>query len=655
MVLLGGRSVKSGLVIDLMTSSFSSDTRYHQALKQLKKVWGYPALRSGQDQAVAAILQGKDTLVVLPTGGGKSICFQLPALCMEGMCLVISPLIALMQDQVRQLKAKGVAAVSISSDLNSGQIEQLLLNARNGMYKLLYVSPERLSTALFQRFLPDLTLSFLAVDESHCISEWGHEFRPSYRTIVASLPENIQKVAVTATATPKVRKDIAEVLHMKEAEVVSGDFIRPNLHWWASERQRPVDAALRAVQKAQGSGLIFCATRKKTHFFAERMQQLGISSEAYHAGLDNAHRKAIQNQWIDNKIKVVACTNAFGMGIDKPDCRFVIHAHLPSSLEAYYQEAGRAGRDLQTAYPLLFFSQGDYERQKKQIEDQYPSIEELQKMYDVLCDGLDLSIGQLPEQSDWLKPDLQMLSKRAKWSTYRVLKCLRRLDDIQLIQLQEQVGLTMYALQRKSHADSVSQRKRAFLDRLFRVAGPLFDHDGWVSAKSLAEVLDLRPAVLERSLQVLANESLIELKSFTTPLALRLLEPRQKNPDFKPTILQKQLKLKLEKLHWVLKYAQTRNCRSQFVASYFGQFNSPACGVCDNCKKAQKEHQAVNVKPMTLAEFSDALPNEWTGIEEFRSQLDSKRISPQKMQQFMHQLKAEGLLLVEGDRLKRSF
>ncbi len=321
----------------------------------LKKYWGYNSFRTGQEKAITSVLDGRDTLVLFPTGGGKSLCYQVPALLFDGLTIVISPLIALMKDQVDQLKSMGIRATFINSTLSRRETEQRLVNARNGMYKLLYMAPERIKTELWQSEQPDLPISLIAIDEAHCISEWGHDFRPSYRTIkqdFGDLSAQTKWMACTATATPEVRKDLLEVLQFEDARVVTSGFGRENLHWWVAKTDNKSPMVNKSVKKASamGSGIIYSSTRKKCEFLARKFSAQGIGCKAYHAGLGNKEREIVQQAWLKGDTPVVAATNAFGMGIDKPDCRFVIHETIPFSLEAYYQEAGRAGRQTRISH-----------------------------------------------------------------------------------------------------------------------------------------------------------------------------------------------------------------------------------------------------------------------------------------------------------------
>ena len=307
-------------------------TLFEQATQNLNRYWGYPAFRKGQDRVVQSILDGNHTLVLFPTGGGKSLCYQVPATVLDGLTIVISPLVALMQDQVEQLHARGISATFVNSTIPGHEVEQRLINARNGMYKLLYCSPERLKTPLWQNELPNLDISLIAVDEAHCISEWGHRFRPPYREIRESMGEYGAKtrwMALTASATPEVRDDILATLEFESPTIVSKGFQRANLKYWVTATDRPMLKLQDMVKRAEGAGLIYAPTRQACENLASDFRRAGFQSAAYHAGLDADTRAGIQQNWISNETPLVVATNAFGMGIDKPDCRWVFHYQMP--------------------------------------------------------------------------------------------------------------------------------------------------------------------------------------------------------------------------------------------------------------------------------------------------------------------------------------
>jgi ATP-dependent DNA helicase RecQ len=574
---------------------------FKKAEANLQKYWGFETFRPGQDDVVKSVFEGNETLVLFPTGGGKSLCYQVPATVFEGITLVISPLVALMQDQVQALKAKGISATFINSTIPSYEVEQRLVNARNGMYKLLYCAPERLKTPLWEAELPNLNIDLVAIDEAHCISEWGHDFRPSYREIKTSLEsiaDETRWLALTATATPEVQKDITQSLRFSKPNVISRGFSRPNLKWWvlhSPKKKQKLEASVLKAAK-QGDGLIYGGTRKNCEKLAERFTNLGIKTEAYHAGVESELRKAIQERWISGKTPLVVATNAFGMGIDKPDCRYVVHEEMPYSLEAYYQEAGRAGRDGEESFPLLLYRPSDYRKAKERLAKSYPKRDELEHVYIILCDSLNLAVGAVMEEAEQV--ELEELKKRGKVSYAKIQSALRLLDKFGIIAMHEefspQIGLqfTLSSQALKTFKqNSGNPEKAEFVDKLERIFGTQAFRDKVeqdedyileklnVSRNSLIKALN----VLQRNDQVLVYEEhqqrnlvkVLEARSKSLPLTKKEVETHRDN-----------LFRKLEQMHG---YVLTETCREVYLRNYFGDTSAFPCGHCDNCLKSGSE------------------------------------------------------------------
>ncbi|HQW85396.1 MAG TPA: ATP-dependent DNA helicase RecQ, partial [Ferruginibacter sp.] len=346
----------------------------------LKKYWGFSSFRPLQQEIIEAVLQKKDALALMPTGGGKSICFQVPAMAMEGICLVISPLIALIKDQVETLQRKGINTLAIYSGMHFTEIKKTLQNAAYGNYKFLYLSPERLQTQLFKEFLPAIKPALIVVDEAHCISQWGYDFRPSYlriATIREELP-SVPIIALTASATAKVQLDICEqLLFSKNYKKFQQSFERPNLSYSVFNPTAKQTKLLEIINNTSGSALVYCKSRKQTQQIAEMLHMHKLSADFYHAGLSNEERNKKQEQWIKNKIRIMVCTNAFGMGIDKPDVRVVVHYDVPDCIENYYQEAGRAGRDGKRSYAVLLYNYGETDALQLKAKIKFPAPEEV--------------------------------------------------------------------------------------------------------------------------------------------------------------------------------------------------------------------------------------------------------------------------------------
>ncbi len=571
------------------------ETEFNKALTNLKEIWGYDSFRTGQDSAVKSVFSRKDTLALFPTGGGKSLCYQVPATVFEGLTLVISPLVALMQDQVQQLNEVGISATFINNTIPFYEVEQRLVNARNGMYKLLYCAPERLGTELFQNELPNLNINLVAIDEAHCISEWGHDFRPSYREIkthLKSIEESASWIALTATATPEVRKDILNNLEFSDPEIISLGFRRPNLKWWVVHTQQTRKKLIAGIKKAsaKGDGLMYGGTRKNCEYWADYFSGLGLKSEPYHAGIESEDRKAIQQRWIKGETPLVVATNAFGMGIDKPDCRYVIHETMPYSIEAYYQEAGRAGRDGEEAFPVLYHKSSDFIAAQNRIQQSYPTREQLEKVYLSLCDMYELAQGSFMEKSHEL--EVQKLQKRAQLPVSICQASLRLLNQFGIIAWQKNVPPTFriqFNLSRdmlqKFKERTKNPDKAEFVDKLERVLNPEAFYDMTdVDQEELSKALDLNRNGLIKALNVLMqNDQILAFLVDEARDLVRVLGPRSTKLPLNKNEVENHRKILLSKLEKMNAYVNTDTCREVFLRNYFGDTNAKPCGNCDNC------------------------------------------------------------------------
>jgi ATP-dependent DNA helicase RecQ len=598
---------------------------FNKAKQNLLKYWGFADFRSGQDDVVKSVLKGNETVVLFPTGGGKSLCYQVPATVLPGLTLVISPLVALMQDQVDQLNKRGIRSTFINSTIPTFEVEQRLINARNGMYTLLYCAPERLETPLFQQEAPNLNIQLVAVDEAHCISEWGHDFRPPYRKIRQNIEASIGNtrfMALTATATPRVKNDIIAVMEFKNPVIVSKGFERKNLKWWVKPTEQKSTTLLKMVQKAPGSGLIYASTRRGCNEIAALIRSKGIACEAYHAGLSSDERKRIQQQWIDNALPLVVATNAFGMGIDKPDCRYVIHYDIAYSLEAYYQEAGRAGRDGAESYPTLLVKRADLEYARKRLNDSYPDFDIVQRVYTSLCDSLNLAIGSLHETAQVVS--LDHLSKRSglrKTLISNCLKVLNRLGIIVLSQTQESQFGIAFTLNKEALLDAIkswkNEAKQRFFENLMRLYIPealhaMHYHDqAFIMTK-----LELTYNGVVKGLDILASEGLLTWEARTDDPVVQVLEARSSRAPITRKDVEQFRQIQQEKLEKIIGYAETTGCRSAYIRRYFGEEDVPdACGFCDRCLEVKKESysqkeivhvlEKLKKEPLTLTEVAE--------------------------------------------------
>ncbi|MCC5913376.1 MAG: RecQ family ATP-dependent DNA helicase [Balneolaceae bacterium] len=580
----------------------------------LKKYWGYDQFRTGQEEAIRSVLEGKDTLVLFPTGGGKSVCYQVPAMVLDGLTVVISPLIALMQDQVEQLNRMGIRATFLNSTIPGYEVEQRLFNARNGMYKLLYVAPERLATDLWKREQNSLNISMIAVDEAHCISEWGHDFRPGYRNIrkeLEGLGGDVKWIALTATATPEVKEDLLKALEFESPKVVASGFGRPNLNWWVSDTGKKRDLLLRAVKRGvqKGSGIVYASTRRDCEELASLLSMQGIESRPYHAGVKSVGREKIQNEWIRGDFPVVVATNAFGMGIDKPDCRFVIHYSIPFTLEAYYQEAGRAGRDGEESYPILIYKKSDGATLKSRILRTYPELEVLKKVYNALCDELGLAVGSEHERMEAV--NFEAIGKRSGYTLSTIRPALNVLNRIGIVELTElyhpQTGI-QFTVDRDHLREVIMKadgKKADFLDSLFRIFGPpAFQDHHYIDTPYLLEKLNVNENQLTKALTVFQDhDQLLRFVQVGERPLVRLTDPRMATLHINPKEAYHYKEILLNKLDYMLRYAETESCRELFLRNYFGDKTTDICGKCDNCLKST----AKNDEPVEQREIDKVL------------------------------------------------
>lgn len=585
---------------------------FETAQQNLGQYWGYDSFRKGQDEAIKSVLEGNDTLVLFPTGGGKSLCYQVPATVFEGLTLVISPLVALMQDQVQQLNERDIPATFINSTVSSWEVEQRLVNARNGMYKLIYCAPERLKTTLWEAELPNLNIDLVAIDEAHCISEWGHDFRPSYREIpkaLESLPDSVSWLALTATATPEVREDIITNLQFEDPAIISKGFDRPNLKWWVLPGAKKDQNLFRSVNKAskEGAGIIYGGTRRNCERLADLIQKrLGVKTAVYHAGVESKKRRSVQDDWISGDTPLVVATNAFGMGIDKADCRYVIHYEMPYSLEAYYQQAGRAGRDGAESYPLLLFKEADAHRAKKRIEDSYPNREQLQNVYDAVCDSLNLAVGS--DEEEMREVSILGIKKRTKLASNIIRAALKALKHLGIIDLAEyvvpQVGIHFIInpdyLRERINTENNSE-KAEFLDMLYRqFGGEAFEDIKYLELDYITKKLNVTKNGLIKGLQVLQNhDNMLRYEAIGELPLVRPVEERVSSLRLKKSELEGHRNSLLNKLDRMMGYIQTEGCREVYIRTYFGEESATPCGHCDNClNSADHSSDALTAEDM---------------------------------------------------------
>ena len=591
----------------------------------LKTYWGYDQFRPLQEDIIQAVLAGKDSLALLPTGGGKSICFQVPAMAMDGICLVISPLIALMKDQVEQLKKRDIPAVAIYSGMNRREIDIALDNCVYGNVKFLYLSPERLQTEIFQERLKRMKVCLLAIDEAHCISQWGYDFRPPYLQLAAlrkQLPA-VPVLALTATATEQVRKDIQEKLAFKYTNVFVKSFARSNLSYSCLFTEDKVTRLLEILQRMQGQSIVYVRSRRQTMELARFLQSKRIAAAAYHAGLKFEERSNVQSSWIQDKVRVIVATNAFGMGIDKPDVRLVVHIDLPESLEAYYQEAGRAGRDEKYAYAVILYGPNDVQDLLKKVEEAHPPLEAIRRVYQCLANYYQLAVGSGAMSS--FDFDIADFSKQYKLSVMQTHHAVKRLEGEGYLQLNEGYYMPSRLLLVLTHTALYEfQVLNPEFDSLLRMVlrfygGEAFSNFVKVSERKLAQQLNKPEEEIRKKLQYLHKVQVLIYEPQHDAPQLTFTMPRQ---DAQNLPLDKnKLKALRDKAVAQAKemghYVQTTGrCRTQLLLEYFSELNDTNCRICDYClterkrEREGKEDASLQIKALTLLEKKALLPAE---------------------------------------------
>jgi len=574
----------------------------------LKKYWGFDNFRFPQDDIINSILEGKDTLALLPTGGGKSICFQVPALILEGTCLVISPLISLMKDQVQNLRRKGINASAIVSGMRQSEIETVLDNCKAGKIRLLYVSPERLQSELFRERLFYVDISFIAVDEAHCISQWGYDFRPSYLKI-AELREANPKLpimALTATATPKVVIDIQEKLNFDKPNVFSKSFFRSNLAYQVYLEENKWKKLLDLFHQNKGSGIVYTRSRKLTHEISKYLTKANISSDYYHAGLSANDRDLKQQNWIEGKTRIICATNAFGMGIDKPDVRLVVHMNIPDNLEAYFQEAGRAGRDEKLSKAITFFEQSDITLLQERAIKAFPPKEFIKSVYLALGNYFQLPNGSGKEIS--FDFDIDDFAKRYNFNlieTYNSLKILEKENYITLdefLDLKSRLKIIInyrafYELQLKN------QKMEFFLKTLLRNYPGLFDHYSKINESKLANILQSSLKDVKDMLNYLHKIKVVDYAQASNKPQITYVQERIANENLLISKENYEIRkeVHLDRMKAMINFLTNKNvCRSRQLLAYFGEQNDEDCKVCDVClKKYPKQHRKTDLVNFT--------------------------------------------------------
>ena len=565
------------------------------ALEILKEYWGYDSFRPMQEDIVNAALDGKDVLAILPTGGGKSVCFQVPALMREGIAIVVTPLIALMKDQVQNLNDRGIKALCVNAGMGQREVEIVLNNAAYGDFKFLSVSPERLGTRLFKNYVQEMNVSYIVVDEAHCISQWGYDFRPDYLQIgkvreMADAPV----IALTATATPEVADDIMNRLGFQEKTLIKSGFERPNLSYIVRKCEDKLGQLLSICSSVAGTGIVYVRSRRKTEELAAFLTANGISSSFYHAGLGPDSRTDRQAKWKKDEIRVMVCTNAFGMGIDKPDVRFVIHFDLPDSPEAYFQEAGRGGRDGKRSFAVLLWNSNDLKRMRQIATVSFPSLEYVEDIYQKVH-----SFFQIPYDTGegrQLKFNIDDFCRHyslQRASAYYAIVYIERTGHWTLSEDIDLATRVQIAVDRNElyDVDFPDQRMPALLEVLMRKYTGLFSYPVPIDEDYVASQIGVTVPALRQLLYNLSLEHVIRYVPCdrATVLFLHHDRLRPKNVNLDPEKYERLKASALERMQKMIDYVgQDEVCRSSYLLEYFGQTETTDCKTCDVCRNADK-------------------------------------------------------------------
>jgi len=575
----------------------------HQILQQH---WGFTEFRPLQLDIIHSVMHGNDTLALMPTGGGKSLCFQVPALTQKGICIVISPLIALMNDQVDRLTQMGIKAIAINSAMSKREVDVSLDNCIYGDFKFLYLSPERLGSDIVKTRIKKMQVNLIAVDEAHCISQWGYDFRPSYLKIaeLRELKPGVPVLALTATATVEVVKDILAKLGLKNGHVLQKSFARSNLSYVVLQEEDKMGRLLKICNNVKGSGIVYVRNRKKTQEISDYLNRNNIVADFYHAGLPNPVRTKKQSDWINSNNRIIVCTNAFGMGIDKPDVRLVVHIDLPDCIEAYFQEAGRAGRDEHKAYAVLLYNNADRLELERNITAAYPSIEEIRQIYQAIANYYQLAIGS--GQGQTLDFDIAELCNRYNLHAVKVYNALKLLEKEGHVTVTE-------ALFQPSRIHFTAHKDELYK---FQVANKGYDPFIKLLLRSYTGLFENYVKFNESDLVIksgLNRDQIIQLLNYLSKLKLLSYIPQTEFPQLTFNLpradakeinissehLKERKEKALERMNAIVTYATNPDkCRSQMLLAYFGEVNSDRCGICDYCLERNKSE-------VTGQEFDD--------------------------------------------------
>ena len=624
----------------------------------LRHYWGYPDFRGIQREIIESIGAGKDTLGLMPTGGGKSITFQVPAMAQDGVCVVITPLIALMKDQVAHLRKIGILAAAIYGSMRHEEILATLENCVYGGVKILYVSPERLGSELFQTKLKHMHVSFITVDEAHCISQWGYDFRPSYLKIadIRKIKPGVPILALTATATPIVIDDIQERLQFREKNVFRMSYARKNLAYIVRTATDKEQQMLHILQSVPGSAIVYVHSRRRTKEIADYLLKEDIPALSYHAGLDSVVRDERQREWHDNRVRVMVATNAFGMGIDKPDVRLVIHMDCPDSLEAYFQEAGRAGRDGQKSYAVMLYNDSDERKLKKRISENYPEKEAIRKVYEHLAYFYQIAEGSGSGASYEFNIDKFCHSFRHfPIQVDSSLKILMRSGYIDYSEEKENKARVHFIIDRNDfyRLESLTPNENKVITALLRNYGGLFSDYGYIDESFVAQQAGLQTQ--QQVYMILKNLSDKHILHFIPQRKTPVITYTQRREDAErviipPEVYEQRKEQFAQRIASIINYAKNQKvCRSRMLLDYFGESNSEDCGQCDVCLHHRKDYladdQIEKAKKSILSLLAD-------GRQHWIHELNKLPLSTDLIDTALQNLVDEEQIQLEGSRIQ---
>ena len=566
-------------------------------IELLEHYWNFSEFRPQQEEIIEAVLANEDCIALLPTGGGKSICFQIPALIKDGICIVVSPLIALMQDQVTNLKEKDIKAMALTSGFTYEDIDRMLDNCIYGNYKFLYLSPERLQQDLVQERIKQMNVNLIAVDEAHCISQWGHDFRPAYRDIkvLRTLHPNVNVIGLTASATDKVVKDICSQLDCIDPQIFKTSFQRPNLAYLTLDCDDKYFKTVQILKKYSGSSIIYVRNRKATLEISNYLNKLGITSGYYHGGLSTKEKDTQFERWSANKNQVMVATNAFGMGIDKANVQTVIHHNLPESLESYYQEAGRAGRNNDSAYAVILRNASDEMDSKNQFINSLPDPSFLKNLYKRLCNYFQISYGEGVNSVHNFNFKLFCNSYNLpSILTYNGLKILDRTSVISMEERFKNTAFLQIIIGNAALFNYIEKHpKQALIIKvILRSHEGVFDHSTEIFTQTIAKKINLSEEEVIKHLNALNKADIIQFESSKTDAQITFIEPREDDKTIHriSKIVTQQHDLKKTQLQSVFEYVKNDGkCKSQKLLSYFEETNSEPCGICSSCLERSKK------------------------------------------------------------------